>query len=185
MGRVLKRRVGNPPQLDKLPHMSGLSYLGFACSSVGNWAGLDLLGLRLFIWPPRSRWRGMFMPLVSSRRSKRRSRSWLTSSACFGIEDEVAAFERIFLQVVEFVDIPDALIADELVAIRANGVLGRRLGEVALPIVFVEQLLAPFSGLALRERKPALAVETGRDWSAGDIENSGHNVETGTTSFTV
>ncbi len=99
------------------------------------------------------------------------------------VEDQIAAFERVFLEIVEFVDVPDALITNEFIAIGTDGVLGRRLREVALPIVFVEELFAPFGWFTLRDGKPALAIESRGYGSAGNIENGWHDIETGDNLF--
>ena len=50
--------------------------------------------------------------------------------------------------VVQFVDVPNTIVADELVTISAQRVHGRGLREIAFPVVFIEQFLRHCTGLA-------------------------------------
>src|SRR5215831_19162903 len=94
------------------------------------------------------------------------------------VEDQVGSFERVLLEIVELVGVPDAVVVNVLVAVSAECMHRRGLGEVPLPVVLVQELLAPvWIGLAAEERQHAAPVEALRDRRAGGAEHAGHDVE--------
>ena len=56
----------------------------------------------------------------------------------FGFEDQVLGFLDVVFHVVQFIDIPHAVILDELVFVAAQGKDGGRVWEVVFPVVFIE-----------------------------------------------
>ena len=96
-----------------------------------------------------------------------------------GTVDEVLQLVRIPLQIVEFVAVPDAVVVDVFVAAGADGLDGRRLREVALPIVGVEQIFAPGDFFAFEEGQKALSREAGGWSDAGGFHERGHEVDVG------
>ena len=70
-----------------------------------------------------------------------------------GAEDQVPRLQRVGLQVIELIDVPKAVVADIFVLLPPHRVDRRRHGEVPLPVVFVEQGLAPRNDLALGQRQ--------------------------------
>jgi len=93
--------------------------------------------------------------------------------------DEVLHLEAVGLEVVEFVEVPEALVADVLIAIAAEGVDGGGLGEVAFPIVFVEEAVAPGDLPALGKGEEAAALDGRGGSEAGGIEAGGGDVDVG------
>ena len=89
------------------------------------------------------------------------------------IGQQVAGLEGIFAQIKEFIRIPDAVVVDVLVPIPTQRVDRWSLGEVALPIVLIEQLCSPVlfgpsddaeetSPIHRRRRTQASRLEEGR-----------------------
>ncbi len=54
-------------------------------------------------------------------------------------EDQVVGLDRVLLQVVQFVDVPDAVVVDILVPVCSQCVNRGRLREVAFPVIFILQ----------------------------------------------
>ncbi len=98
-----------------------------------------------------------------------------------GIEHEVSLLPRVGLEVVELVEIPDAVALDELVGRGAEGEHGRRLRVRVLPEVFVEQPVAPrrLDGPAGGEIEEAAARHGGWRGDAGRGQERGGDVDAG------
>ena len=60
---------------------------------------------------------------------------------------------RIRLQVVESIVIPNAMVKDIFVSVGANSKHRRRSGEVPLPVVFVQDVVAPTKRPTLEQRQ--------------------------------
>ena len=53
----------------------------------------------------------------------------------FGAVDEVVHFFRVVSQIVEFINVPDAVIMDVFVAIGTNAMGSWGMGEVTFPVM--------------------------------------------------
>lgn len=96
-----------------------------------------------------------------------------------GVGDEVVRLQRIFLEVLQLVDVLDAVKAHVFVARRAQRMHGRRLRKVALPVILVKQFLPPGRGAAGGQRQQAAAGQVSGCWEPGGIEHRRHDVQVG------
>ena len=72
--------------------------------------------------------------------------------------NQVVHLVRVVLHVVQLVGFPDAVIVDELVAVGPYPVGRRRVREIGLPIVLVENRVSPRHFLALQQGQDRPAV---------------------------
>jgi hypothetical protein len=92
-------------------------------------------------------------------------------------EDEVLRLQRVCLQIVEFVDVPQALNVNVFELVAAQGMERGRVREIALPIIFVEQGFTPRHRLALGQRDETFSIQAiGRPQAAG-LEDRRRDVE--------
>ena len=96
-----------------------------------------------------------------------------------GIVKQILRFVRIGLEIVELVDIPEAVVADEFVAVAAQGEDGGGLREVFLPVVNVEEGVAPRRRFAAGEGQEVQAVHVGGRLEAHGRHDGGADVEIG------
>src|SRR5579885_3594765 len=77
------------------------------------------------------------------------------------VAEQIVHLVGVLLQVVELIEVPDAVVVRVAVAVGAQAEHGRSLGVVTLPEVLVEELGAPLGGsgaaaaASARERLPA------------------------------
>jgi hypothetical protein len=64
-------------------------------------------------------------------------------------EDQIVFFVGIFLQVVKLVQVPDAVVLDELVAVGAEGEDRRRVREIVFPVILVQDVFSPVGGFQI------------------------------------
>ena len=95
--------------------------------------------------------------------------------------DQVVAFVGVGLEVVEAIDVPVAVGVDIFPAVGTNGKGGGLGGKVPFPVVFVEDVVAPWGGRlkSLEEGEEGTSVEPGgigRSLGSGSLEESGSNI---------
>ncbi|GEM_PF-1605810 len=95
--------------------------------------------------------------------------------------DQVVAFVGVGLEVVEAIDVPVTMGVDVFPAVSTNGKSGGLGGKVPLPVVFVENVVAPW-GWRLEsleegeERAPVEFGGIGRSLGSGSLEEGGSNI---------
>ena len=86
-------------------------------------------------------------------------------------EDQVVLLQRIVLHIVQFIDVPDAVILNELVSLRSQGKRSWCLGIVVFPVVLVQDVLAPLVGrhFSCRQFQEAFPIHLLRRRDAGGL----------------
>ena len=98
-----------------------------------------------------------------------------------GNPDQVVAFVGVVLEVVEAIDVPVAMGVDVFPAVSTNGKGGGLGGKVPFPVVFVENVVAPWGGRleSLEEGEEGASVELGgigRSLGSSNLEEGGSNI---------
>ena len=95
--------------------------------------------------------------------------------------DQVVAFVGVGLEVVEAIDVPVAMGIDVFPAVSTNGKGGGLGGKVPFPVVFVENVVAPWGGRleSFEEGEEGASVELGgigRSLGSSSLEEGGSNI---------
>ena len=64
-------------------------------------------------------------------------------------KNQIVLLVWIGLEIVQFIQIPDAVVLDEFVAIVSQCERGRRVRKAVLPLVLIQNLLPPIGSLSL------------------------------------
>src|SRR4030095_14604866 len=95
----------------------------------------------------------------------------------FWIVYQVPALLRIGFQIVQLIDVPDAMIVNVFVTIAAKSVHRWRLWEIPFPAIIVGQRLSPGPRLALSHRDEALSIQAFRRFESRRFKNGWGNVD--------
>ena len=92
-------------------------------------------------------------------------------------EYKISAFEGVLPYVIQFIDVPNTLVADELVAISAQRMYGWSLREIAFPVVFIKQFLPPPYRFGLCQWQPACSGAVAGRFKTRGSQHCRHQID--------
>ena len=98
-------------------------------------------------------------------------------------EDQVGRLMRVVLKIVQFVRIPQTMVANVLEAFTANHLRGWRMRVVALPKILVQHIVTSLNVVPLSQLPEAAAIHLPRGGQASRFEQRRPHVDVGNDFF--